>query len=98
MGQKSIKYALLLYKDFTRNEGVVGSNPIFSFIKKVKLTTVNPIYKEFRWFFYIVGMCSYRSQASLHQSNYELVAPLSCGFMKTKMQPPKRKPPIIFNK
>lgn len=31
-------------------------------------------------------------------ANYELVAPLSCGFMKTKMQPPKRKSPIIFNK
>ena len=37
----------------TRNEGVVGSNPIFSFIKKVKLTTV--IIRSFGGFFILLG-------------------------------------------
>lgn len=30
--------------------------------------------------------------------NYELVSPLSIGYLKTKMRPPKRKKPIIFSK
>lgn len=29
--------------------------------------------------------------------NYELVAPLSCGYMKVTLEVPKRKPPVIFN-
>lgn len=29
---------------------------------------------------------------------YELVCPMSIGYMKTKLTPPKRKKPIIFNK
>lgn len=29
--------------------------------------------------------------------NYELVCPMSIGYMKTKQGPPHRKPPIVFN-
>ena len=46
---------------------------------------------------YYLNTTEFKSKYNV-PANYELVAPLSCGFMKTKMQPPKRKPPIIFNK
>ena len=30
--------------------------------------------------------------------NYELVAPLSCGYIKGSIKPPERKPPVVFNR
>ena len=30
--------------------------------------------------------------------NYELVAPLSCGYIKGTVKPPERKPPVVFNR
>ena len=29
---------------------------------------------------------------------YELVAPLSCGYIKGNIKPPERKPPVVFNR